>query len=93
MEVLFPNISRVFLEYFQTTKNTCMPWRWTKLWKLDFPIFFFFYNISKIFKGNKRGKCHNRQRKAEFKGVQRKATTKSSKREKGERRKMKGTNE
>ena len=33
----------------------------------------------------KRGKCHNRERKAEFKVVQRQATTKSSKREKGEK--------
>ena len=33
----------------------------------------------------KRGKCHNWERKAEFKVVQRQATTKSSKREKGEK--------
>ena len=43
----FQNISRVFLEYFHTTENISIPWNWTKLWKLDFPTFF--YNISKIF--------------------------------------------
>ena len=48
MEFLFPeNISRVFLEYFHTTGNISIPWNWTKLWKWNFPIFF--YNLFKIF--------------------------------------------
>ena len=39
MEVLFP-------EYFHSTDNISILWNWTKLWKLNFPTFF--YNIFKI---------------------------------------------
>ena len=46
MEILFP-------EYFTTTENMCMVWNWTKLWKLDFPTFF--YNVSKKFPYYGRG--------------------------------------
>ena len=49
VEVLFPEYSRVFLElYFHTTENISILWNWTKLWKLDFPTFF--YNISILWK-------------------------------------------
>ena len=41
------NIFRVFPEYFHTTENISILWNWAKLWKMDFPTFF--YNISKIF--------------------------------------------
>ena len=37
----------MFVEYFHTPADISVPWNWTKLWKLDFPSFF--YNISKIF--------------------------------------------
>ena len=40
-------ISRVFPAYFHTTDNISILWNWTKLWKLDFPTFF--YNIYKLF--------------------------------------------
>ena len=52
MEYLFPEYL-VFLEYFHTTEYISIQWNWTKLWKLDFPTFF--YNISKIFPYNGRG--------------------------------------
>ena len=47
MEVLFPE----YLEYFHTTKNH---FHTSKIWKLDFPTFFFtiftiFYNILQYF--------------------------------------------
>ena len=47
-KLYFQNISRVFLEYFYSTDNISMLWNWTKLWKLDFPTFF--YNISILWK-------------------------------------------
>ena len=49
----FQDISRVFLECFQTPENIFMLWNWTKLWKLDFASFF--YNIPKIFSYYGRG--------------------------------------
>ena len=45
-EFYFQDISRVFLEYFHTTENISILWNGIKLWKLDFPTFF--YNIFKI---------------------------------------------
>ena len=40
-------ISRAFLEYFRTTDSICMPWNWTKPWKLYFATSF--CSISKVF--------------------------------------------
>ena len=50
------SISRIFPyhgKYFHTTDNISILWHWTKLWKLDFPTFF--YNISKVFPHYGRG--------------------------------------
>ena len=41
------NISKIFLD------NISMLWNWTKVWKLDFPTFF--YNIFKTFPYSGRG--------------------------------------
>ena len=52
MEVLFPEYFGVFLEYFHTMENISILWKWTKLWKLNFPTFVlqYFHNTSSLWK-------------------------------------------